>query len=237
MEEQEYESLIESLNDPEALVAYRRPYDDYRASFLPRVLGWILVASGNLVYGEDPSYRKFRAVEIIARVPYHSWASAAFTLLTMFYADEGRALTLSHITQFTRFASDNETMHVVVVSKLANEEGECGFVRGTAIPLTFAFFYFWASYAMYLINPRWSMELNYLFEQHAFDQYNLFLMQQGEALKHKPVVSDYLAWYGRNCISQYDFFRSVRNDEIVHRNRSIREVEMHTRHGRLKEEA
>lgn len=228
----EHEALVESLRDPAVLADYAHPYDHYPVSFLPRVLGGLLVFAGNTVYGKRPSYQKFRAVEVIARVPYHSWSSAAFTLLTMFYADEKRALKLSAISHFARFASDNETMHVVVISQLARSEERAGIFRHTIIPMVFGFFYFWMSYVLYLINPRYSLELNYLFEQHAFDQYTQFLSEREDALKHKPIMSDFLEWYGRHCVSQYDFFSLVRNDELVHRNRSIREIDMHRHHAR-----
>ncbi|MHB0865573.1 MAG: alternative oxidase [Minisyncoccota bacterium] len=223
---EEFEKLIESLNDEATLQAYKEPLDGYRPGLLPRLLGGVLVWCGNLVYGE-PSYLKFRAVEVIARVPYHSWSSAAFTLLTLFYADETRALKLSTISRFARFASDNETMHVVVISALARKEQPAGVIRHTLIPMFFAFFYFWMSYLIYLINPRWSFETNYIFEQHAFDQYSLFLKDNEAMLKSKPIESEFLAWYGRHPRSQYEFFQSVRNDEIVHRNQSIHEIGFH----------
>lgn len=227
-EPDDYEKLIETLNDDSALHDYKTPLDDYQPGLLPRALGNTLVWCGNLIYGK-PSYLKFRAVEIIARVPYHSWASAAFTLLTFFYADERRALKLSTVARFSRFAADNETMHVVVISELSRKE-QCGDVlRRTIIPVLFAFGYFWLSYFLYLLNPRWSLETNYLFEQHAFDQYSLFLRDNEAMLKSKPIESDFLAWYGRHPRNQYEFFRSVRNDEIVHRNRSIHEISLNQR--------
>ncbi len=222
-----HELLIESLNDEATLQSYKEPLDTYRPGLLPRLLGGMLIWCGNIVYGRSPSYLKFRAVEVIARVPYHSWASAAFTLLTLFYSDEKRALQLSTISRFARFAADNETMHVVVISALARKEQPAGIIRHTLIPILFAFFYFWMSYILYLLNPRWSLETNYLFEQHAFDQYSLFLTQNETALKSKSIESEFLAWYGRYPRSQYEFFRSVRNDEIVHRNRSIHEIALH----------
>jgi len=43
-------------------------------------------------------------------------------------------------------------------------------------------------------------------------------------LKSKSIESEFLTWYGRHPRSQYEFFRSVRNDEIVHRNKSIHEI-------------
>lgn len=223
----EYEALIESLNDNAALVAYRTPFDHYRVGLLPWAVGGSLIGIGNLLYGRAPSYQKFRAIEVIARVPYHSWSSAAFTLLTLFYSDEARALRLSQIARFASFAADNETMHVVVVSSLARQHGRTGFIRHTLLPTIFGFFYFWASYVLYLLSPRWALEMNYLFEDHAFEQYSLFLTTYGQELGHCTIESAYLAMYGRHPRSQFEFFRSVRNDELVHRNRSVREIALH----------
>src|SRR5258708_39943223 len=97
---------------------YCGPYDNYQTALLPRFLGRSLVWWGNLVYGREPSYPKFRAVEVIARVPYHSWASAAYTLLTLFYTDEKNAMQLSGVTAYARLAQDNETMRAVLISPL-----------------------------------------------------------------------------------------------------------------------
>ena len=229
----EHERLIESLCDDTVRAAYKSPLDAYRPSMVPRLLGGFLVWCGNMVYGTKPSYLKFRAIEVIARVPYQSWASAAFTLLTLFYADEQRALRLSTISRFARFSSDNETMHVVVISALAKKEHPAGIVRHTLIPLLFAFFYFWTSYLMYLINSRWALETNYIFEQHAFDQYSLFLTQNEALLKSKSIVSEFLTWYGRHPRSHYEFFLSVRNDELVHRNQSIHEITLNQHHAKV----
>lgn len=230
----EFEDLVESLNDEAKLSDYKAIYDDYKVGVLPAVLGWLLVTCGNLVYGKDPSYKKFRAVEVIARVPYQSWASAAYTLLTMFYTDESKALELSSTTRFARKANDNETMHVVVISHIVQtEHKKISWIIHTLIPMCFAFFYFWASYFLFLINKRWSYELNYLFESHAFAQYSTFLHKYGDRLKDKPIQSDFLAWYGRTPANQYEFFRSVRNDEIIHRNKSIEEIDMIRRNKNL----
>jgi len=226
-EHADYEALIASLNDDATLAAYREPLDHYRVSFIPRLFAGVLIWSGNLIYGRRPSYRKFRAIEIIARVPYHSWASAAFTLLTLFYADEARAMRLSAISRFATFAADNETMHVVVISNLARTHAATGFLRRTFIPLVFGFIYFWGGYLIYLVCPRYSLEMNYLFEHHAFEQYDQFLKIYERELKHAVVESSYLAAYGRHPRSQYEFIRSIRNDELVHRNRSVHEITLH----------
>jgi ubiquinol oxidase len=221
----ELEKLNAELNDPKMRAEYATPLDAYRPGIIPSVLGWFLVSCGNLVYGKKPSYLKFRAVEVIARVPYHSWESAAFTFLTMFHANESHAMKLSKLSWFARTAKDNETMHVVVISMLAVKEQRSGFVRHTLVPVLFAFVYFWVAYVLYLLNRRAALELNFMFEKHAYEQYSAFLEQYGEELKKKPVMSDYLLWYGRDPKTQYEFFESVRNDELIHRNRSIHEIE------------
>lgn len=220
------EALNEVLSTPEQLEAYKKPFDGYTPLLLPRIFGTFLVTCGNLVYGSKPSYLKFRAVEVIARVPYHSWASAAFTLLTCFYTDEQRAIDLSKMAQYARIAQDNETMHVIVISQLAKQEERSGIIRHTIVPMFFAFFYFIVSYTLFLVRPRWSFELNYLFESHAFAQYDEFMRIREEELKNKTILSDFLNAYGRHPISQYDFFLTVRNDELIHRNQSVRDINL-----------
>ncbi|MBY0539601.1 hypothetical protein K2P56_04195 [Patescibacteria group bacterium] len=219
------EELAHTLKDEAELLAFKSKYDGYKPGIVPRILGSLLVFCGDAVYGKKPSYLKFRAVEVIARIPYHSWESAAFTLLTLFFMNEKKALALSNVSWFARMASDNETMHVVVISQLAHKAGGGNWFVHTLIPMVFAFFYFWAAYWLYLFSHKAAFELNYLFEQHAFDQYSEFLKTNEADLKSKKMESDYLAWYGRKAETEYDFFMLVRNDEIIHRNNSIAHIE------------
>lgn len=220
------ETVVAELNDEAVLADYKRPYDNYQTGFIPKILGSVLVFCGNFVYGKEPSYEKFKAVEVIARIPYHSWESVVYTLLTVFYSNEQKAITLSNMSAFSRLAQDNETMHVVVLSQMVHKEHGNKFILHTLIPFLFSFFYFWAIYALYFFSPKSSLELNYLFEQHAFDQYSRFLELYGEELKKKSVDSSFLRFYGRYPKNEYELFMSIRNDEIIHRNRSIREIEM-----------
>jgi hypothetical protein len=221
----DYENLVKRLNDKDFLSEYKSRYDDYETDLIPKILGTILVYLGNLFYGKHPSFLKFRAVEVIARVPYQSWSSAAYTLLTMFYANEAKAIELLRLTQFSRYANDNETMHVVVISKIVKEEHKhVSFFLHTLIPMLFSLFYFWVSYLLSLVKRKWSYELNYLFESHAFSQYEIFTDRYAERLKEKPIESEFLKIYGRDVKNQYDLFISIRNDEIIHRNRSIEEI-------------
>ncbi len=84
----EHEALAHELRDPALRAAYARPLDHYRPGVVPRVLGALLVGSGDLVYGRAPSYAKFKAIEVIARIPYQSWEVATYTILTALYSNE-----------------------------------------------------------------------------------------------------------------------------------------------------
>lgn len=225
MDRTRHEALVRSLEENSTLEEYKRSYDNYAVSFIPKVLGEMLVACGNLVYGRGPSYGKFKAVEVIARIPYQSWEVASYTLLTMCYANEKKAIELSKTSTFSRLSQDNETMHVVVLSQLAKKYGQNGWLRYTLIPLLFSFGYAAASYFLYLFSPRASMELNYMFENHAFAQYSRFVEEHAEELKERPVLIDFLDFYGRQVRSEYELFVSIRNDEIIHRNESAHQAD------------
>lgn len=220
-----HEALVRELNDPTLRTEYARAYDNYKPGIVARMLGWLLVFSGTVVYGKKPSYAKFKAVEVIARIPYQSWEVATYTLLTGLYANEERAIALAKTSTFSRQAQDNETMHVVVITQICKRMRCTGFFRHTLIPLLFAFFYFWTIYILYMLSPKSALELNFLFESHAYAQYQEFLEREGERLRDTPVMSDFLTFYGRNVRSEYELFESIRNDELVHRNRSIREMQ------------
>ncbi len=225
----EHEALVSALKDPKALDEYKKPYDAFHVGFIPRILGKLLVGAGAAVYGEAPSYGKFKAVEVIARIPYQSWEVMSYMLLTIFYSNEGKAIELSRTSYFSHASQDNETMHVVVLSDLARKYGQDSIIRHTMIPLFFSFFYFVSSSLLYLFHPRSALELNYLFESHAFSQYDRFLDEYGEEMKGKAVKSNFLEFYGRHVESEYDLFVSIRSDEIIHRNASAKRAEEYRR--------
>jgi ubiquinol oxidase len=222
-----HEEIVASLNDEQTLKEYELSCDGLKIHWLPQILGSLLVFSGNVVFGERPSYGKFKAVEVIARIPYQSWEVASYMFLTMFYANEKKAIELTHTSHFGRAAQDNETMHVIVMSQLAKKYGQDSIFRHTLIPLVFSFFYFIGSFVLYIIKPRYSFELNYLFESHAFEQYSRFTNENEVDLRSKAVMIDFLEYYGRFPKSEYELFVSIRNDELIHRSASAKEVVKH----------
>ncbi len=221
MDKGTHEDLVNRLKDPEVLKSYMADCDGYKPSLAARALGRMLVASGNLMYGTKPSYEKFKAIEVIARIPYQSWESVAYTLLTRFYTDEERAIRLLKVLPFARHAHDNETMHVVVISQIAKKQGNLHFMQHTLTPLLFSFFYYWIIWLLSFFDRKVAFELNYMFEQHAFDQYTEFVNEHAEVLRSLPLESHFLKVYGREAKNEYEFFNTVRLDEVIHRNCSL----------------
>lgn len=224
MDKETHEALVAKLKDPAELDRYCTDCDSYKPHLVARVLGALLVGAGNLVYGRKPSYEKFKAVEVIARIPYQSWESVAYTYLTAFYADEHRAMRLSRVLPFARHAQDNETMHVVVISQLVRKYKRNSFIRHTLIPLVFSFFYYWVIWLLSMIDRHIAFELNFLFESHAFEQYSRFITEHEAELRSRAVDSAYLKFYGREVTNELELFESIRLDEIIHRNASIQMI-------------
>lgn len=225
----EHEELVRQLCDPALRAEYSRAYDDYRPGLAARLLGSLFIGFGNFVYGRRPSYQKFKAIEVVARIPYQSWEVASYTLLTWFYSNEQRAIQLAKTSAFSRMAQDNETLHVVVMSQIVKRLRSESFFRHTVIPVLFATFYAFAVFFLYLVSRKAALELNFLFESHAFAQYDEFLETHAERLRITPFASDFLDFYGRHVKSEYELFETIRNDELVHRNRSIRELQAYAR--------
>lgn len=221
----EHETLACALNNDSLRVAYAKPFDSYAPGIIAQILGGILITFGNLTYGRKPTYAKFKAIEIVARIPYQSWEMATYTLLTFFYSNEQKALELARTHAFSRTAQDNETMHVVIMSTLARTHEQQSFIRHTLAPLLFSFVYFLIVYVLYLFSRRSALDLNYIFESHAYSQYSIFLKTRENTLRKQPITSEFLVFYGREVRSEYELIELIRNDELIHRNRSVRELQ------------
>lgn len=219
----QHEAFVKQLEDERFHLQHKKKYDSYKVSWVSWVFGEFLISFLNVCYGKHPSYQKFKAIEVVARIPYQSWEMVSYWLTTFFFTNPKKAIALTKASDFGKVGQDNETMHVVVISEICRKEKKGNVFWHTIMPVFVSHFYFGFSYLLFLLNKKFSYELNYLFENHAYEQYNEFI--RNPVLKQKPLQSEYLNYYGRKCKTQYDFFKSVRNDELVHRNNSILEIE------------
>ena len=85
-------------------------------------------------------------------------------------------------------------------------------------------FYYVVSAILYAVSRKEALELNYVFESHAYEQYSEFIEECGEELKKRNVESEFLKFYGRECANEYELFCSIRDDELIHRNESIKRI-------------
>ena len=224
MTHEEHEELVKKLENKDTLDEYRSESEDHTTSAFASFVATMLVILGNTTFGKKPSLSKFKALEVVARIPYQSWEVATYTLLTGFYQNEAKAIELTKREAFQRTAQDNETMHVVVISQLVKKKGESNAILHTVLPMIFSFFYFWVSYILYMISRKTSHEINYLFETHAFLQYDEYLKVNEAELRKTKIEVAFLKEYGRAVDNEYDFFYSVRSDELIHRHESLMRV-------------
>lgn len=227
----EHETLLKELQDGDKLKAYKEKYDGLKTGFLPRFFAFVLFGFIDVLYGKKPSLVKFKVIEVVARVPYQTWEFANYLATTNFYNNEKRAVQYACLADFGKFAQDNETMHVVVISKICKDEKRGNWFMHTFIPIIMAYVYMVISTILYALDRKHSYELNYLFEDHAYHQYDIFLKEHKDNLLERGVQSEFLGYYGREVENQYDLFVSIKNDEIIHRNESA--IEMVKRNGGL----
>lgn len=202
----------------------QKAWDDYKdveVSPIARFVSDLIINTATVIYGKKPSYKKFRAIEVIARIPYQSWEVFSYCAQTVFFTNERKALRLAEVSEFSRLAEDNETMHVVVISQLMKKHEKGSLLRDHLAPVLLSFFYWWASFILYGIKKKWSFDINYLFESHAYNEYQKFIDEKKDSLSGIYVESDFLKLYGREVKDELEFFELVRNDELLHRNSSI----------------
>lgn len=222
----EHEELLKKFKNQKELDHYKRKYDYYNAGFFPKIIAKILFGTVDMFYGKNPTIQKFKVIEVVARVPYQTWEFVNYLLTTNFYTNEDKVIKYAERADFGKFAQDNETMHVVVISQICKKEKLGNFLFHTFLPIILAYIYFLISTILYMFSTKSSYELNYLFENHAYSQYDKLIKNESHLLVDKKVHSKYLKFYGRQCENQLELFESIKNDEIIHRNRSIEEMKI-----------
>lgn len=194
---------------------------DFKPGKLAILVSRVLFAVTDAIYGKAATYAKFYVIEVVARIPYQSWELWSYIVQTLFFADEQYVIKLAKQTEFSRLAQDNETMHVIVIGAILHKHRG---ILSDLFAFGLSFSYFLVCFTLYLISPRHAYELNVLFEEHAYNTYNGFLIAKAEELKTKSLHSVFLDWYGRHVTTEYEFIELVRNDELLHRNQTLEQI-------------
>jgi hypothetical protein len=184
------------------------------------VLASLLFFGMDLVYGKKRTYDKFKVLEVIARVPYQAWEHVAYVAMTHTYTKPDFARRIFDFVHESREQQDNEQWHLLILEELTQKKG-CreNFFHYRLLPQFVAFFYYHASWLLYVMKPAWSYGLNADFEDHAEHEYMEFVRENPQFEK-EPFESAFTEDYGR-FDSLADLFRNIGLDERTHKEESL----------------
>ncbi len=175
-----------------------------------------LFAAMDVLYGRDRTLRKFRVLELVARVPYQAWENVAYVAVTHTARQPRFARRIFDKVRVSRFEQDNEQWHLLVLEELLEDDpARRGFVRHRLAPQVLAFAYYQLSWLMYALRPAWSYRLNADFEDHAEHEYAL-LVEEHPEWETTPYSGSFVDDYGRYA-TLADLFRQIGYDERLHR--------------------
>lgn len=170
----------------------------------------------DLLYGRKRTLSKFKVLEIVARVPYQAWENVAYVAITHTYADPRLARRIIDRVRESRIQQDNEQWHLLILEELRGKKGvQEGFIRYWLIPQILAFIYYNISWLLYVIQPKFSYQLNVDFEDHAEHEYMRFVAEN-PSFESEPFESIFAEDYGQFA-SLADLFRQIGYDERVHK--------------------
>lgn len=213
----------EELREEQArtLASPRRPYG------LP---ARALFATMDLVYGKQRSLEKFKVIEIVARVPYQSWEVVSYIAITHMYPDRAFAQEMFDRVKLARDAQDNEQYHLLILEELVQRR-RMSWIKLRFIPQLLAIPYYYTTWTMTALRPRWAFSLNADFEDHAEHEYMSFVAENPQ-FDSIPVQSVFSDDYGQ-FDSLGDLLRNIGLDERRHKEDSIAWMEKPTSGGIL----
>jgi hypothetical protein len=195
----------------ETLLTPRRRY-----GVLARLHFW----SMDILYGRAGSLRKFKVLEIVARVPYQAWENVAYVAITHVHSTKALAGKIFERVRESRLQQDNEQWHLLILTELIEKKGlKRRWLLDSVLPQIIAFAYYHISWMLYVIRPSLSYRLNADFEDHAEHEYMNFVRQHQE-LESEPFESQFEEVYG-SYASLADVFRQIGYDERVHKQESL----------------
>lgn len=184
----------------------------------------LLFGAMDLVYGRRASLAKFRVLEVIARVPYFAWEHVGYVAITHTHARPGFAREIHDEVTAVRDQQDNEFFHLLILEELLQRRGHRqGRIRHRVIPQVIAAVYYYVSWLLYVIRPRWSHALNAQFEDHAEHEYMAYVADHPE-LDDEPWVSEFTTDYGHHA-TVGDVLRRIGLDERHHKDESLARID------------
>jgi demethoxyubiquinone hydroxylase (CLK1/Coq7/Cat5 family) len=180
----------------------------------------VLFTLMDTVYGKERSLEKFKVLEIVARVPYQSWEVVSYIAITHMYPDRGFAKEMFDRVKLAREAQDNEQYHLLILEDILQQRGKrASWVKRRLLPQVIAIPYYYTTWLMTALRPRWAFALNADFEDHAEHEYMGFVADHPE-FDETPVSSVFFEDYGEFA-TLGDLLRQIGLDERHHKEDSL----------------
>jgi hypothetical protein len=198
------------LGQLETLTAPRRRYS---------LAAKLLFVQMDLLYGRAGTLRKFRVLEVVARLPYQAWETASYKQLNKVHDRPASLAAVWGRIRGFRAQQDNEQWHLMILDELVAQSGKKqGRLKYHWLPRLICFGYWHFCWLLYAINPTWSHRLNADFEDHAEHTYAEYVEDHPE-LETTPWRTVHCRDYG-TFSSQADLFRQICLDERSHKEES-----------------
>lgn len=182
-----------------------------RYSLSARLLFWMM----DRLYGPERTLKKFKVLELVARVPYQAWENVGYVAMTHTATEPDFARRIFNRVRANRWEQDNEQWHLLILEELTENDRQPSWLLRWLIPQTLAFAYYQLSWLLYVIKPAWSYRLNADFEDHAEHEYALFV-QEHTQWEDAPYEGSFTDDYGAYD-SLADLFRQIGYDERLHK--------------------
>ncbi len=183
----------------------------------------VLFASMDAVYGRARTLEKFRVLEVVARVPYQAWENVGYVAMTHTARRPGFARRVFDSVRINRWEQDNEQWHLLILEELTASSSRLGWFRRQAVPQILAFTYYWLSWLLYVVRPKWSYRLNADFEDHAEHEYAL-AVQENPIWETTPFDSEFADEFGHYA-TLAELFRQIGYDERLHKEQSLATID------------
>ena len=179
----------------------------------------LLFASMDLIYGRRAGLRKFRVLEVVARVPYMAWEHVGHIAQTQNHRDHAFDRKIQDRVLLARDEQDNEFWHLLIMEEFCEKAGyKRRWFLDRVFPQILSFLYYQLSWLLYVVRPKWSYQLNSDFEDHAMRQYAEFVAEHPE-FDATPWESEYRKDYGFH-VTVGDMLRQIAVDEEQHKDHS-----------------
>jgi len=173
----------------------------------------------DMLYGRARTLKKFKVLELVARVPYQAWGQVAYTAITHMHRQPATARRIHDRIAENREQQDNELWHLLILEELVARSGEPqSAIKFSWVPQAIAFIYYRLSWLLMVVHPVWSYRLNADFEDHAEHEYMTMVAEHSD-WESTPFESGFADNYG-SFASLADLIRQISHDERIHKQES-----------------